>query len=84
LKVETNKPVTAYGLNYAFNPTPGVNTDEQLRSLAPIIATLAFNFKSQMRHTELDKLKQVVQLLPGGKEVDLLKEHVPELFANGE
>jgi hypothetical protein len=82
-KVETNKPSTVYGVNYAFNPTPGVNTDGQLKSLAPIIATLAFNYKSQKRYTELEKLKKVVQLLPAGQEVDLLKKHIPELFVNG-
>jgi hypothetical protein len=82
-KFETNKPLTVYGLSYAFNPTPGVNTDEQLKSIAPIIATLALNYNSQKRYTELEKLKKVVQLLPAGQEVDLLKKHIPELFVNG-
>jgi hypothetical protein len=81
-KFETNKPATLYGVNYAFNTAPGTNTDEQLKSLAPIIATLAFNYKSQERYTELEKLKKVVQLLPAGQEVDLLKKHIPELFEN--
>jgi hypothetical protein len=64
LKVETNKPVTTYGLNYAFNPTPGVNTDEQLRSLAPIIAIVPITAK---RYAELENSKSCLVASAGQK-----------------
>jgi hypothetical protein len=69
-----------YGLFYAANPVLGTNTEAQLRSLAPIIATLAFNFKTQGRMDELDKLKGVAGIMPRGAELDMLRKDVPELF----
>jgi hypothetical protein len=80
--INTNKleEQFVFGVFTAANPRPGTNTDEQIRALAPIITTLAFNFKSQGRYSELEKLQEVVRLIPTGPELSLLKEKVPELF----
>jgi hypothetical protein len=77
----TNKPEKfVYGLCYAANPTPGANTSEQLKSLAPIIATLAFNYKSQGKSLEIESLKPIVKLIPSSRELRVLRDKVPELF----
>lgn len=81
LKITTNKYENfIYGAFIAANPVPGKNTAEQLKSLSPIIATLAFNFKSQYKLSEIQKLKPIVNLVPESVELKILKDKVPELF----
>lgn len=69
-----------YGIFYAANTTPGANTPEQLKSLAPIITVLAFNYKIQNKLQELEKLKPIIKLIPESRELSLIKDKVPELF----
>lgn len=69
-----------YGIFFAANTAPGANTPEQLKSLAPIITVLAFNYKSQNKLPEIEKLKPIVKLIPESPELRAIKNKVPELF----
>ncbi len=69
-----------FGVFAVANLTPGTNTDEQIRALAPIITTLAMNYKAQNRLAELEHFREIVKLIPDGHELNLLREHVPDLF----
>lgn len=70
-----------YGVFTAANSTPGANTEDQIKALAPIVTTLAFNYKLQNRLEELACLKDLIKLIPEGPELGLLKDKVPELFS---
>jgi hypothetical protein len=67
-------------LNLVANPVRGANTEQQLESIKPIIATLAYNYKSQGQSEELLRLKPIVSLLKHDYVLDLLKKEIPELF----
>lgn len=79
-KYTTNKPLEGTMMYIIGNPVFGANTDEQLKSISPIIGTLALNFKSQGKLEELGKLKSCVQLLPDGDFLNMLRKGIPELF----
>jgi hypothetical protein len=64
LIIDTNKNILAQGIFVAANPVPGANTDEQLKSFYPILATLAYNFKIQNKEAELEKIKKVLEMFP--------------------
>jgi len=70
-----------YGVFAAANSEPGANTDDQIKALAPIVTTLAFNYKLQNRLAELARLKELIKLIPEGPELGLLKDKVPDLFS---
>jgi hypothetical protein len=82
LIINTNKLEEKFGFGVfaAANYTPGANTDDQIKALAPIITTLAMNLKFQQRLTELEQLREIVKMIPDGPELGLLKQQVPELF----
>jgi hypothetical protein len=76
----TNCPI---GITYMYavaNPVPGTNTKEQLESLAPILTTLALNYKAQGKLEDVNRLKSVMQLLPDGPIRNMIKANIPELF----
>lgn len=79
---ETNKLHKGFkiGASLSGNETPGANTDNQIKSLVPIITVLAFNYKLQEQYSSLEKLKPIVSLIPECPELDRLKDAVPELF----
>lgn len=79
-RITTNqKLITNFGVYTAANDEPGANITQQLETLAPIILVLAYNFKSQ-KDSRLNKLKEVVELLPLGEEHSILRRLAPELF----
>jgi hypothetical protein len=69
-----------YGVFAAANSALGANTEAQIKALTPIVTTLAFNYKLQNRLEELERLKDLIKLVPEGPELGLLKDKVPELF----
>ena len=81
LIIETNKGITAQGIFVAANPVPGANTEEQLKSLFPILVTLAFNYKIQKKESDLEKIKRVLELFPniGSPEFAELMRKVSEV-----
>lgn len=76
----TNCPMEASLIYFISNPVPGTNTQAQLESIKPIIATLAYNFKIQNRLSELNNLKPIVKLLSKDDVMAMLERDVPELF----
>lgn len=83
LRLKTNdelKNPFTYGIFWAANTLKGANTDEQLKSLAPIITVLALNYKNQKKFEEMEKLKPIVSLFPESAELKVLKDNIPELF----
>jgi hypothetical protein len=81
LIIETNKGITAQGIFVAANPVPGANTEEQLKSLFPILVTLAFNYKIQKKESELKNIKKVLEMFPniGSPELAELMRKVTEV-----
>lgn len=81
LIIETNKGITAQGIFVAANPVPGANTEEQLKSLFPILVTLAFNYKIQKKEYDLEKIKKVLEMFPniGSPELAGLMRKVTEV-----
>lgn len=76
----TNAPVKGTIFYCVSNPVPGTNTQAQLESLKPIIATLAYNYKIQNQIPNLMSLKPIVALLSWDEVMDMLKRDCPELF----
>lgn len=79
-RYNTNYSCKAFGMNLVANPVLGTNTERQLESIKPIIAALAYNYKSQKQPQELLKLKPIITLLKHDVVLDLLKKEIPELF----
>lgn len=52
--------------------------------MAPIIVTLAYNYKHQNNLHGLQNLKSVIKLLPKGEVLSILKTKIPELFDNNQ
>jgi hypothetical protein len=78
-----HQPPQVLGVFYAWNSTPGANTTEQLRALAPIAIALAHNFKAQHLPDQLRMLKPIFRLIPP-EEIEhfraQLTSMIPELF----
>lgn len=55
-----------YGVGCAGNSGLGMNTEAQLKAIAPVLATLALNFKLQGKPEEIEKLKPLAQMVPTG------------------
>lgn len=69
------------GYAFHYNKVPGKNTASQLQSIAPVIVTLALNYKAQKLNGELEKLKGICALLPENAVLDFAKQALPELFS---
>jgi hypothetical protein len=78
--IDTNKNIMAQGIFVAANPVPGANTDDQLKSLYPILVTLAYNFKMQNKKAELAKIRKVLEMFPNkcSPEIDAITRQVME------
>jgi len=85
VQIETNKlePGTPLGVSYAWSGTPGTHTKEQLESVAPLIHSLANNFKAQCKTEELLRLKGIMELIPDRVVPGVIKSNLPELFGDG-
>lgn len=66
VKIKTNHlgPNIEYGVGLAGAKLPGMNVNEQLRAMAPIIGTLALNYELQNDHIGFNAMKAIAKMLP--------------------